>query len=89
MKNTLTIYTKNNCGWCDLMKDKLSEWGYPYNVVNIQENDSAKSFIVNQEGHRTVPQLYYGKININRNVPTADLTKGLVEQYIGHLDEVK
>jgi hypothetical protein len=41
------------------------------------------------EGHKTVPQLYYGKTNVNRNVNTEEFTQSILEQYIGHLDEVK
>ena len=55
----------------------------------IQEDDAAKAFIVLDRGHRTVPQLYYGRMNINRGVNTEDFTQSILEQYIGHLDEIK
>ena len=89
MKNSLVVYTKNDCSWCDLMKNRLSEWGYEYSTVNIQEDESARAFIVLDKGHKTVPQLYYGNVNINKNVNTENLTKDVVEQFIGHLDDVK
>ena len=89
MKHELTLYTQTNCVYCDMMKAKLDEWGYKYNVKNIQKDDSAKAFIVLDEGHKTVPQLYYGKANVNRDVNTEEFTQNILEQYIGHLDEVK
>jgi len=89
MKHELTLYTQTNCVYCDIMKSKLDEWGYKYNVKNIQEDDNARAFIVLDEGHKTVPQLYYGKTNVNRNVNTEEFTQNILEQYIGHLDEVK
>ena len=89
MKHELILYTQPNCVYCDMMKAKLDEWGYKYNVKNIQEDDNARAFIVLDEGHKTVPQLYYGKTNVNRNVNTEEFTQGILEQYIGHLDEVK
>jgi hypothetical protein len=36
-----------------------------------------------------VPQLYYGNSNVNRGVDTEEFTQSILEQYIGHLDEVK
>jgi glutaredoxin len=89
MKHELTLYTQPNCMYCDMMKAKLNEWGYKYNVKNIQEDDAAKAFIVLDRGHRTVPQLHYGRMNINHGVNTEDFTQSILEQYIGHLDEIK
>ena len=89
MKHELTLYTQPNCVYCDMMKSKLDEWGYKYNVKNIKEDDAARAFIVIDKGHRTVPQLYYGNSNVNRNVSTEEFTQNILEQYIGHLDEVK
>lgn len=89
MKHELILYTQPNCVYCDMMKSKLDEWGYKYEVIDIQKYESAKAFIVLDEGHKTVPQLYYGKTNVNRNVTTEEFTQNILEQYIGHLDEVK
>ena len=89
MKHELILYTQPNCVYCDMMKSKLDEWGHKYEVIDIQEDESAKAFIVLDEGHKTVPQLYYGKTNVNRNVSTEEFTQNILEQYIGHLDEVK
>ena len=89
MKHELILYTQPNCVYCDMMKSKLDEWGYKYEVIDIQKYESAKTFIVLDEGHKTVPQLYYGKTNVNRNVNTEEFTQSILEQYIGHLDEVK
>jgi glutaredoxin len=89
MNNELIVYTKNNCVYCDMMKAKLTEWGFDYSVVNIQEDSEAKAFIVLDQGHRTVPQLYYGLVNVNRDIDTENLTKDVVEDFIGYLDDVK
>lgn len=89
MKHELTLYTQPNCMYCDMMKAKLDEWGYKYNVKNIKADDRARAFIVMDEGHRTVPQLYYGKTHINPNINTEEYTQNILEQYIGHLDDIK
>ena len=88
MKHELILYTQPNCVYCDMMKSKLDEWGYKQEVIDIQKYESAKLYILEQ-GHKTVPQLYYGSTNVNRNVNTEEFTQCMLEQYIGHLDEVK
>lgn len=89
MKHTLTLYTQPNCMYCEMMKSKLDRWGYKYEIVNIKLDEQAKAFIVLDKGHKTVPQLYYGHANVNRGVDTEEFTQSILEQYIGHLDEVK
>ena len=89
MKHELTLYTQPGCRYCDMMKSKLDEWGYKYITKDIKADDTARAFIVLDEGHKTVPQLYYGKTHINPNINTVEYTQNILEQYIGHLDEIK
>jgi glutaredoxin len=89
MKHTLTLYTQPDCMYCDMMKTKLEQWGYKYKTKDIKADADSRAFIVMDEGHRTVPQLYYGKTHINPNINTEEYTQSILEQYIGHLDEVK
>ena len=53
----ITVYSKNNCPFCVQAKNLLKLKGLDYQEVNIDEDDTAKQFIVG-EGHRTVPQIY-------------------------------
>mgnify|MGYP002738019336 CR=1 FL=1 len=53
----LTLYTKNNCGYCLQTKTLLKNNDIPYEEVNIETDESAKTFVIN-EGHRTMPQIY-------------------------------
>ena len=62
----LTLYTQPLCDFCDIMKMKLKEWGYDFDVLNIKDNPQALAFL-RIEGHNTVPQLYYKKTHINKN----------------------
>ncbi len=89
MKHELTLYTQPDCMYCDMMKAKLEQWGYKYKTKNIKTDEASRAFIVMDEGHRTVPQLYYGKTHINPNINTEEYTQSILEQYIGHLDDVK
>lgn len=53
----LTLYTKNNCGYCLQAKAMLKNNDIPYTEVNIEEDAEAMTFVVS-EGHRTMPQIY-------------------------------
>lgn len=53
----LTVYSKNNCPFCDKAKALLDLKGVPYTVVKIDEDDTAREFVLG-EGHRSVPQIY-------------------------------
>lgn len=79
----LRLYTKNNCSFCDLMKNKLKNWGYEYEIINIEEDEEAKAFIVLDEGHKTVPQLYYNNINVNRGIDTRDFNQFMLREHMG------
>ena len=52
----ITVYSKNNCPFCVQAKNLLKLKGLDYQEVKIDEDDTAKQFIVG-EGHRTVPQI--------------------------------
>lgn len=55
---TLTIYSKSHCAHCDNAKRYLLERGIPFREVSIELDPEAREFIMEQ-GHRTVPQIYY------------------------------
>lgn len=56
----LTIYSKNNCGYCVQAKAYLQNRDIPFEEVNIEEDSDAMQFILS-EGHRTMPQIYKDK----------------------------
>ncbi len=53
----LTVYTKNNCGFCMMAKGLLNNKGIEYTEINIEEDSDAMDFLL-AEGHRTMPQFY-------------------------------
>lgn len=53
----LTIYSKNNCGYCVQAKSLLKNNDIPYEEINIEEDADQMQFILS-EGHRTMPQIY-------------------------------
>lgn len=87
----LTLYTQPNCDFCDMMKMKLKEWGYSFDVVNIKEDVQAMAFL-RLHNHKTVPQLYWNKTHLNK-VDTLQFTKDMLEEqldwdsYVGGVEE--
>ena len=55
----LTIYSKNNCPFCDRTKALLESKGVQYTEVNI-ENDAESRQMLLDKGLRSVPQIFYG-----------------------------
>lgn len=54
----LTIYSKNNCPFCDQAKRYLESKKIEYRDINIENDTEARAFMQAQ-GHRSVPQIYY------------------------------
>lgn len=55
----LTVYSKNNCPFCDRAKSLLESKGVVYNVINIEDQPDAREFLIDQ-GLRSVPQIFNG-----------------------------
>jgi glutaredoxin len=57
-----TVYSKTNCPGCTVVKKKLEQLGYGYLEVNIDKDQNAKQWLIDQ-GHRSVPVvLFNGKV---------------------------
>jgi glutaredoxin len=53
----LTVYSKENCPFCDRAKNLLKLKSIPFTEVRVDQDPAARQFIV-ERGHRTVPQIY-------------------------------
>ena len=56
----LTVYSKNNCPFCDKAKHLLKTNGFAYEEIKIDEDPEAREWLISQ-GHRTAPQIYLGE----------------------------
>ena len=89
----ITLYTQNDCPYCVMMKNKLKEWGYDYTEVNISYELDKKAFL-RENGHRTVPQVYWNNTHLNK-VDTAELTQKMLEaeldydNYVGGVESFR
>ena len=55
----VTVYSKNNCPFCDRAKALLESRGVPFTEVNI-ENDTDSRQMLLDKGLRSVPQIFHG-----------------------------
>lgn len=53
----LTVYTKNQCPFCDRAKALLESKGISFNAINIEEQPDAREKLVDL-GLRSVPQIF-------------------------------
>ena len=55
----LTVYSKNNCPFCDRAKQLLESKGVPFTEVNIEYDPESRQMLVDK-GLRSVPQIFHG-----------------------------
>ena len=55
----LIVYTKDFCPYCVKAKKYLDSLQIPYVEKNVGLDPDVREWLKNQ-GHRTVPQIYYG-----------------------------
>lgn len=54
----ITVYTINNCGYCEAAKSLLKSRGLNFTEKNITTDDEARKNLVLKTGHRTMPQIF-------------------------------
>jgi glutaredoxin len=53
----ITVYSKNNCPFCDRAKALLESKEIPFKVIKMEDEPSAREFLMDQ-GLRSVPQIF-------------------------------
>jgi glutaredoxin len=83
----LTLYTKNFCGYCTQAKALLKNNLIEFEEINIEENASAKEFVIT-EGHRTMPQIYHnGKLFVEGGYTgLRDLGVAVIKEKLNGID---
>lgn len=79
----LVLYTQDRCGYCVLLKNHLNEWGHSFTEKNITYNAEAKQFL-REQGHKTVPQLYYAGNDMLKG-DSVYLTKDMLSEQIANV----
>jgi glutaredoxin len=55
----ITVYSKNQCPFCDRAKQLLESREVKFTEINVSENPEAREYLLEQ-GLRSVPQIYRG-----------------------------
>jgi glutaredoxin len=53
----ITVYSKDNCPFCDRAKALLESKEIPFQVVKMEDEPTAREFLMDQ-GLRSVPQIF-------------------------------
>jgi glutaredoxin len=53
----ITVYSKNNCPFCDRAKALLESKEIPFQVIKMEDDPDARDFLMDQ-GLRSVPQIF-------------------------------
>jgi glutaredoxin len=53
----ITVYSKNNCPFCDRATALLESKAIPFKIIKMEENNGAREFLMEQ-GLRSVPQIF-------------------------------
>ena len=68
MQGSLTLFTKDNCYYCHMLKEKLNDWGISYKVLHNHPLPY---------DHKTYPQLYYRDLDVQQG-NSIDLTEDVL-----------
>lgn len=61
MKDSITVYSKNDCIYCDRAKNLLNEKGIAFREVLVDTNDQlVVSELQSKSGMKTFPQIFMG-----------------------------
>jgi glutaredoxin len=53
----ITVYSKNNCPFCDRAKALLESKNITFTVIKMEDDPAAREFLMEQ-GLRSVPQIF-------------------------------
>ena len=58
------IYTTTYCGYCRAAKSLLSERGAAFQEIDCTQDSDVRSWLIEQTGQRTVPQIFIGDVPV-------------------------
>jgi glutaredoxin 3 len=58
VRANVTIYTTAYCGYCMQAKRLLTQKSVPYTEIDVGDRPDIRSWLVQESGQRTVPQVF-------------------------------
>ena len=62
--NTITIYTKDYCGFCAAAKSLLRDKGVSFTEIDVTHDAALEGEMIERSGRRTVPQIFVGERHV-------------------------
>ena len=60
----ITDYSKSYCPYCVRAKALLSKKGVSFEEIPVEGKDELRTWLVEQTGRRTVPQIFVGDLSL-------------------------
>lgn len=57
---TITVYTRQLCGFCGAAKQLLTSQNYKYQEVSLDDEPELMEQVMQKSGQRTMPQIFVG-----------------------------
>lgn len=85
----ITVYSKAGCHYCGLAKDYLTKNNFEFEEIRIDLDKEKRDWIVEQ-GHKTVPQIYYkGQVLVaGGGMALSKMDPAEVKQYMEKIDVI-
>lgn len=61
MQQSVTIYSKDYCPYCDRAKEFFDSRGMAYKEIDVSRDEKAYAELRNKTHHMTVPQIFIGE----------------------------
>ncbi|MGO4886207.1 glutaredoxin family protein [Anaerobacillus sp. MEB173] len=61
MNKKVTVYSKDGCYYCVMVKKYLDKHGIDYNVIDVSKHLEEKEKMIEATGNKGVPQLKIGE----------------------------
>jgi glutaredoxin 3 len=64
MATEVKVYTTTYCGYCHAAKALLTERGVRFQEIDCTSDAPTRSWLIEQTGQRTVPQIFIGGVPV-------------------------
>lgn len=68
MANSVTVYTRTSCPYCELVKKFLDAKGVTYQTINMEEDAGAMQEVMTMTGRSIAPTTVIEKADGNKEV---------------------
>ena len=68
MANTITVYTRTSCPYCELVKKFLDMKGASYQTRNMEENADAMNTVMSMTGRNIAPTILIEKADGTKEI---------------------